>query len=248
MRRIFRLVTFFIPAVLFLTPYFAAALPVTYPSCTDVYSTCRAGEVCAYATGTGATPTIGTCTLLPGITTDKISYPSCTNDANCAGHPGEYCTYLIGSTDRVGTCALPDTISNSTSSYIPPPPANSGTIGCPPGQVPNGLYCVTPAGPPAYSGINAYYLQGYATSIVNIINGLIAPVLLALAFIFFLFGVYRYFFLGATSDTERETGRQFILWSVIGFVVIFSLWGLVAIVGSTFGLTAGGSAPPYPTL
>ena len=97
-------------------------------------------------------------------------------------------------------------------------------------------------------GINTFYLLGYKNSIVFIINSLVAPVLLAIAFIFFLFGVYRYFILGATNDTSRETGRQFILWSVIGFVVIFSLWGLVAIVGSTFGLPAGGSAPPYPTL
>lgn len=98
------------------------------------------------------------------------------------------------------------------------------------------------------SGINEQYLQGYKTSIIGIINNLVAPVLLAIAFIFFLFGVYRYFILGATNDTERATGRQFILWGIIGFVVIFSLWGLVAIVRSTFGLTAGGGAPPYPTL
>lgn len=97
-------------------------------------------------------------------------------------------------------------------------------------------------------GINASYLLGYKNSIVFIINGLVAPVLLAIAFISFLFGVYRYFILGADNDTERATGRQFILWGIIGFVVIFSLWGLVAVVGSTFGLTAGGDAPPYPKL
>lgn len=157
------------------------------------------------------------------------------NNLNCAGHAGETCTYASGS-GNVGICA------------IPPPSQPIVNGGCPAGTVPSGLYCVTPTAPPAYSGINTYFLQGYATAIVNIINGLVAPVLLAIAFIFFLFGVYRYFILGATSDTARETGRVFILWSIIGFVVIFSIWGLVAIVGSTFGLIAGGSAPPYPTL
>lgn len=97
-------------------------------------------------------------------------------------------------------------------------------------------------------GINALYLLGYKNSIVFIINGLVAPVLLAIAFISFLFGVYRYFILGATDETARRTGRQFILWSILGFVVIFSLWGLVAVVGSTFGLSPGGDAPPYPRL
>ncbi len=98
------------------------------------------------------------------------------------------------------------------------------------------------------TGINTIYLQGYATSIVNIINGILMPILMALALFTFFLGVYRYFFLGAASDTERATGRKFILYGVIGFVVILSVWGLVGIVGSTLNLSPGGSAPAYPTL
>ncbi len=116
---------------------------------------------------------------------------------------------------------------------------------CPPGYF--GTTCASP-GPSVSSGINTQYLQGYATSIINIINSLVAPVLLAVAFIFFLFGVYKYFIFGAANDTERETGRKFVLWSIIGFVVIFSIWGLVGVVGSTFGISPGGYAPTYPTL
>ena len=101
---------------------------------------------------------------------------------------------------------------------------------------------------PSSSGINTYYLQNYSTSIINIINGIVAPVMLAVAFVFFLYGVYKYFFLGATNESERANGRQFVLWSIIGFVVIFSIWGLVGLVGSTLGLSSGGYAPPYPTL
>ncbi|MHB8660720.1 MAG: pilin [Minisyncoccota bacterium] len=126
-------------------------------------------------------------------------------------------------------------------SFAALPPCLAGYIG---------LTCTpTPSSPPpASGGINTYYLQGYSASIINIINGLVAPVLLAIAFIFFLWGVYKYFIFGATNDTERATGRQFVLWSIIGFVVIFSIWGLVGVVGSTFGLSPGGYAPPYPTL
>lgn len=98
------------------------------------------------------------------------------------------------------------------------------------------------------SGINTTYLQGYANSIISIINGILVPVLLAIAFFTFMWGVYKYFILGATSETERTTGREFILWGVIGFVVIFSVWGLVGMVGSTLGLSPGGTAPAYPTL
>jgi len=98
------------------------------------------------------------------------------------------------------------------------------------------------------SGINLTYIQRYSTDIINLINGVIAPVLFAVAFLYFLYGVYKYFILGAAEEKSREEGRHFVLWSIIGFVVIFSIWGLVGIVATTFNLTAGGSAPAYPRL
>ncbi len=93
-----------------------------------------------------------------------------------------------------------------------------------------------------------FYLNSYAKSILAIINGLLVPVLLAIAFIVFLWGVFKYFVWGADSDTELAKGREFVLWGVIGFVVILSVWGLVALLGATFGLRPGGGAPAFPTL
>ncbi len=97
-------------------------------------------------------------------------------------------------------------------------------------------------------GINMFYLNSYAQSILAIINGLLVPVLLAIAFIVFLWGVFKYFVWGADNDTELEKGRGFVLWGVIGFVVILSVWGLVNLLGATFGLSPGGRAPAFPTL
>lgn len=88
-------------------------------------------------------------------------------------------------------------------------------------------------------GINIGVIQPYGDSIKNIINNVLVPVLIAIAFITFLWGTYKYFILGADSDEDRKTGRQFVLWGVIGFVIILSLWGLVAIVGSTLGISTG---------
>src|SRR3989344_4702843 len=88
--------------------------------------------------------------------------------------------------------------------------------------------------PPGGSGaINPKYLQDYKTSIIWVINFILLPILVAIAFIVFLWGVYKYFILGADSDTERATGRQFALWGIIGFVVIFSVWSLVNLVSVT---------------
>lgn len=47
----------------------------------------------------------------------------------------------------------------------------------------------------------------------------------ALAFIFFLIGVVRFFF--SQSDEGRKAGRAFVLWGLIGFVVLFGVWGFV---------------------
>lgn len=101
---------------------------------------------------------------------------------------------------------------------------------------------------PSSGGIDPSYLQGYKTSIIGIINGMLVPVLIAIAFITFLWGVYKYFILGADSDTERATGRQFVLWGIIGFVVIASVWALVNIVSGTLGLQIGNTAPPPPKI
>ena len=99
----------------------------------------------------------------------------------------------------------------------------------------------------AQTGINPTAAMSYKNGIVNFINGILVPVLMAIAFIVFLWGVYKYFILGAADEKNRTDGRQFTLWGIIGFVVILSLWALVNLIQGTLGLT-GGHAPPPPTI
>ncbi len=97
-------------------------------------------------------------------------------------------------------------------------------------------------------GINTQVIAPYKTGILYLINGVFVPILFAVAFLMFIYGVYKYFILGATEEKSREDGRQFVLWGVVGFAVILSVWGLVAVVLNTFGLSAGGVAPLPPSL
>jgi uncharacterized membrane protein YjfL (UPF0719 family) len=62
-------------------------------------------------------------------------------------------------------------------------------------------------------------------TILPIFDKGIIPMLYALAFLFFLFGIARLFF--AEGEESREKGKKFALWGVVGFVVLFSVWGLV---------------------
>lgn len=61
--------------------------------------------------------------------------------------------------------------------------------------------------------------------IVDLVNTTIVPLIYALAFLLFIVGMVRFFFLG--GEEGREKGKQFMLWGVIGFVVLFSVWGIV---------------------
>ncbi len=63
------------------------------------------------------------------------------------------------------------------------------------------------------------------TSLVRLVDVAVMPLLYALAFILFLIGMVRFFFMG--GEEARQKGRAFMLWGIIGFVVLFSVWGIV---------------------
>lgn len=97
--------------------------------------------------------------------------------------------------------------------------------------------------------INDTYIKGFAVSIIGIINVYIVPTLIAIAFIVFLYGIYKFFILGATEEGVKGEGRRFAMWGIIGFVIILSVWGIVNIVKDTLIPSAASkNHPAYPTL
>jgi hypothetical protein len=87
--------------------------------------------------------------------------------------------------------------------------------------------------------------QGLFTFFLNIINNYIVPVVFAVAFLMFLIGVYRYFIAGGASEEKVQEGQKFVLWSVIGFVIMFSIWGLVNLFINTLGFDSN-TRPALP--
>ena len=73
-------------------------------------------------------------------------------------------------------------------------------------------------------------------SVDAIVNQVILPLLLAAAFISFVWGILQYFFLHADSEESRRQGRQLILWGILGFTIIFSVWGIVYILLDILGI------------
>ena len=86
------------------------------------------------------------------------------------------------------------------------------------------------------------FIGSGTTGIIGAINTLIIPVIFALAFAYFVWGVVKYFFLdpsGKDSFSERggyAEGRQFVLWGILGLVVLFSVWGILNMLLSTLGI------------
>src|SRR3989338_1290889 len=68
------------------------------------------------------------------------------------------------------------------------------------------------------------------------INKFVIPLIFALALAAFIWGVMQFFILNPDEEAKREEGKQFILWGIVALAVMLSVWGLVKILGKTFGL------------
>lgn len=86
-------------------------------------------------------------------------------------------------------------------------------------------------------------LSDAGSFVINVINNIIVPVLFAVAFIVFLWGAFQTFIIGANSTDVKEKGKNLMLWGLIGFFVMVSVWGLVNILTGTiqFGNNQGPS-------
>lgn len=82
----------------------------------------------------------------------------------------------------------------------------------------------------------AQFVGGGSEGLIGALNTVVIPVITALAFAVFVWGVANYFLLHGGDEGKRAEGRQFILWGVLGMAVLFSVWGFVRILLSTLGI------------
>jgi O-antigen/teichoic acid export membrane protein len=82
------------------------------------------------------------------------------------------------------------------------------------------------------------YIARLVTEYLNIGISLIV----ALAVVFFVWNVFKYFF----TDKEKKEAGLYVMYSIIGFFVILSFWGMVAIVRNSLKLED--EVPVIPSL
>lgn len=86
----------------------------------------------------------------------------------------------------------------------------------------------------AVGGPTVFNLLGTITAIMNVV----IPILITLAVLYTIWGVIKY--ATAKESDDQAEGRRVIISGIIGLFVIVSIWGLVAVLNSTFGINQGG--------
>jgi hypothetical protein len=96
-------------------------------------------------------------------------------------------------------------------------------------------------------------LSSIVQTLIGLINMLIS-VLAALALVVFFIGLVRY--IKDSSDSHAHTeGRERIIWSLVALFILFSIWGILALMSITFfgssqlngGSTQTGQYPVDPS-
>jgi len=80
--------------------------------------------------------------------------------------------------------------------------------------------------PPAASRIIGVILR----EVINPFLGFLS----ALAVVIFLWGIVE-FILGADSEQKREAGKKHLAWGLIGLVIMFGVWGIIAVIQNFIG-------------
>ena len=75
----------------------------------------------------------------------------------------------------------------------------------------------------------------FGTGVIAFISTILVPLVLALAFLFFIWGVFKFFIAGGADEEKRNEGKQLMIYSIIGFVLIVALYGIVNFVVGGLG-------------
>ena len=94
-------------------------------------------------------------------------------------------------------------------------------------------------------------VTSFGANIVKFINGTVVPLIFAIAFLVFIWGIFKYFIFGGSEEEKRKEGRQLMMYAIIGFVLMASVWGIVNLVSGGLSLQNKdldtGTLPRAPT-
>ena len=79
-------------------------------------------------------------------------------------------------------------------------------------------------------------LQSYVVDLVTLLNNIIIPFMMGVAFLVFVINVFRFFIVGGTNPDSQEKAKTLAVYGVGAFVFIIIFWGIINLLTSSFGL------------
>ena len=76
----------------------------------------------------------------------------------------------------------------------------------------------------------------FMSGVLNFINDILLPLILGLAFLMFVWGVFKFFILGGSDEEQQTKGRSLMIYAVAGFVLILAFYGIINVITNGLGL------------
>jgi hypothetical protein len=92
---------------------------------------------------------------------------------------------------------------------------------------------------------------GGVGSVIDTVIGLmnkVVPLLIGIAVLVFLWGVLKYVIAGSDDAGKRAEARGFMIWGIVSIFIMVSVWGLVGILQTSFGIDNTGSGIDLPSV
>lgn len=89
-------------------------------------------------------------------------------------------------------------------------------------------------------------MAAFFRAILRFVDGVLIPLVLGIAFLMFIWGVFKFFILGGSDSEKQAEGKSLMIYAVAGFVIILSFYGLVNFL--TAGLGFDGETIDIPNV
>lgn len=99
-------------------------------------------------------------------------------------------------------------------------------------------------------GPSAGGLQTLMSNVLAFTNTVLIPFIIGIGFLFFVWGMFKFFIAGGANEDEREKGKQLMIYATLGFLLIIIFWGVVNLFVSATGLEGESlqTPPRVPTI
>lgn len=76
---------------------------------------------------------------------------------------------------------------------------------------------------------------GFIGRTLTFLNGVVVPAIFAIALLIFIWGMFNTFILGGSDEGKQEKGKQLMMYSIAGFILMVSILGIVNLLSSSLG-------------